>query len=154
MTGSTPADAIAHAINGSAWLYPTANVLHVLGIVLVVGPVLAFDLRVLGVTGAGAVRDAAKVLLPWSVVGLVIAVPAGLVLFGSDSVALLSNAAFRLKLLLLALAAVNAAAFHASGLLRKLQPAEVAPVRLKLHAAASILLWVGVVTGGRMIAYV
>ncbi len=38
MTGSTPADAIAHAINGSAWLYPTANVLHVLGMALVVGP--------------------------------------------------------------------------------------------------------------------
>jgi hypothetical protein len=154
MTGSTPADAIAHAINGSAWLYPTANVLHVLGMALVVGPVLAFDLRVLGITGAGALRDAARVLLPWPLVGLVIAVPAGLVLFGSDSTALLSNAAFRLKLLLLVAAAVNAAAFHASGLLRQQQPGDPVPLRLKLQAAASILLWVGVVICGRMIAYV
>ncbi len=80
--------------------------------------------------------------------------PAGLVLFGSDSTALLSNAAFRLKLLLLTLVAINAPAFHASGLLRGLQPGDRTPARLKVHAALSILLWVGVVACGRMIAYV
>jgi hypothetical protein len=51
-------------------------------------------------------------------------------------------------------AAVNAAAFHASGLLRQQQPGDPVPLRLKLQAAASILLWVGVVICGRMIAYV
>ena len=120
MTGATPAEAIAHAINGSSWLYPAANVAHVLGIVLVVGPVLAFDFRLLGLTRAGSVRDLARALLPWSLVGLVIAVPAGLVLFASDSTALLSSPVFRLKLLLLALAGANAVALHASGALRAL----------------------------------
>ena len=66
----------------------------------------------------GDVRDLARVLLPWSLVGLVIAVPAGLVLFASDSTALLSNPAFRLKLLLLLLAGSNAVTLHASGALR------------------------------------
>lgn len=153
MTGATPAEAIAHAINGSSWLYPAANVAHVLGIVLVVGPVLAFDFRLLGLTRAGNVRDLARVLLPWSLVGLAIAVPAGLVLFASDSTALLSNPAFRLKLLLLLLAGSNAVTLHASGALRSVAAGEV-PLRPKLHAALSVLLWFAIVACGRMIAYV
>ncbi len=153
MTGATPAEAIAHAINGSSWLYPAANVAHVLGIVLVVGPVLAFDFRLLGLTRAGDVRDLARVLLPWSLAGLVIAVPAGLVLFASDSTALLSNPAFRLKLLLLLLAGSNAVTLHASGALRSVGMGGI-PLRPKLHAALSVLLWLSIVACGRMIAYV
>lgn len=153
MTGATPAEAIAHAINGSSWLYPAANVAHVLGIVLVVGPVLAFDFRLLGLTRAGDVRDLARVLLPWSVAGLVIAVPAGLVLFASDATSLLSNPAFRLKLVLLLLAGANAVTFHASGALHA-GALEERPLRPRLHAALSVLLWIAIVGCGRMIAYV
>ncbi|MEO8039331.1 MAG: hypothetical protein ABI794_11210 [Betaproteobacteria bacterium] len=154
MTGPTPGEAIAHAINASSWVYPAANVAHVVGIVLVVGPVLAFDFRLLGLTSAGNIRDLARVLLPWPLVGLLIAVPAGLVLFASESTALLTNPAFRLKLLLLTLAASNAIALHASGVLRGLQDGVPAPLRPKLHAALSVLLWISVVACGRMIAYV
>jgi hypothetical protein len=154
MSTATPADALAHAINGSAWLYPAANVMHVLGFVLVAGPLIAFDLRLLGVTRAGDIRDLARITLPWSLVGFGIALPAGLILFGSDSTALLTNPAFRLKLLLLVLAGVNAAALHASGALKALLPDTPVPLRPRLHAAASILLWVGVLACGRMIAYV
>lgn len=153
MTGATPAEAIAHAINGSSWLYPAANVAHVLGIVLVVGPVLAFDFRLLGLTRAGDVRDLARVLLPWSVAGLVVAVPAGLVLFASDATSLLSNPASRLKLVLLLLAGANAVTLHASGALRSVATGAV-PLRPKLHAALSLLLWIAIVACGRMIAYV
>lgn len=154
MNAATPAEALAHAINGSAWLYPAANVLHVLGFVLVVGPLIAFDLRLLGVTRAGDIRDLAKTTLPWSLVGFGIALPAGLILFASDSSALLANAALRLKLVLLVLAGMNAAAVHASGVLKSLPPGSMVPGRARLHAAASILLWVGVLVCGRMIAYV
>jgi hypothetical protein len=154
MTGATPAEAIAHAINGSAWLYPAANVAHVMGIVLVVGPVLAFDFRLLGLTRSGSIRDLARVLLPWSLAGLALAVPAGLVLFASDSTALLTNPAFRLKLLLLALAGSNAVALHASGALRGLPDGSGVPLRPRLHAALSVLLWLAVIACGRMIAYV
>lgn len=154
MNASTPAEALAHAINSSPWLYPAANVVHVLGVILLAGSLIAFDLRLLGVTRAGDVRDLARVTLPWSLLGFGIAVPAGLVLFGSDSTALLSNGAFRLKLLLLLLAGVNAAALHASGALKTLVPSTAVPLRPRFHAAASILLWVGVIVCGRMIAYV
>lgn len=154
MNAATPAEALAHAINGSSWLYPAANVVHVLGFVLIAGPLIAFDLRLLGVTRAGDIRDLARTTLPWSLVGFGIALPAGLILFGSDSAALLTNPAFRLKLLLLVLAAANAAALHASGALKALLPGTPVPLRPRLHAAASILLWVGVLVCGRMIAYV
>jgi len=154
MTAATPADAIAHAINQVIWLYPLANVAHVIGVVLVVGPTLAFDFRLLGLTRAGAIGDLARVLLPWSLAGLCLAIPAGLVLFAADAAAIMANPAFRLKLLLLALAGSNAVAFHASGALRVASEGPSVPLRPRLHAVASVILWLGVIACGRMIAYV
>jgi hypothetical protein len=155
MNPTTAADAIAQAINASLWLVPAANVMHILGFVLIVGPVLAFDFRILGLTRSGAVRDLARALLPWPIVGALLAVPAGLLLFASESTALLSNGAFRLKLLLLTGAGANAVVFHL-GAYRSAAgggAGEATPGRARLHAGFSIVLWLAILTCGRMIAY-
>ena len=54
-TGTGPAWALAleHSALGETlrqamWLYPIANVLHVLAVVAMVGSILAFDLRLMG----------------------------------------------------------------------------------------------------------
>ena len=68
---------------------------------------------------------------------------------------LVGNRAFVTKMLLLMLAGANAAAFH----LGSFRDAELwdqntsSPPGAKLHALASILIWVGVITCGRFIAY-
>jgi hypothetical protein len=43
----------------SLWLYPLAGVLHVIAIGLLLGSIVAFDVRVLGVAGTVPLRDAA-----------------------------------------------------------------------------------------------
>ena len=155
MTAQTPADAIAHAINASLWLVPAANVAHILGFVLIVGPVLAFDFRLLGLTRNSPVRTLAKSLLPWPFVGALLAVPAGMLLFAADAQALLGNGAFRLKMLLLACTGTNAVAFHLGAYRRAAEAGtgESVPVRARVHAGLSVLLWLGILTCGRMIAY-
>jgi hypothetical protein len=66
-----------------------------------------------------------------------------------------SNPAFQLKLVLLAAAALNAAAFHL-GTFRTViawDRGAPAPSAAKFSAILSLLLWSGVITCGRLLAY-
>jgi hypothetical protein len=146
----------AAAMRDSIWLYPAVETVHIIGFAILVGAVIMFDLRLLGVSKRVPVRMLAQHLLPWSVAALLLIVPAGFLMFSADATTLISNRAFVVKMVLLVLAATNAAAFHL-GSFRSVQLWDLgvkAPRSARLHAAASLIIWLGVVTCGRMIAYV
>lgn len=145
----------------STWLYPLVQVAHIVGFVLLAGAAMLFDLRVLGITSMRgdapvAIRPLGLHVLQWSVVAALLVVPTGVLMFVVDADALIGNRAFVLKIGLLALAAGNAIAFHL-GTGRHwagwAQPDGV-PAGAKLHAAASLFLWIAIIGCGRMIAYV
>lgn len=160
-----PGDSILHAVEKSPlavamrtelWLYPAVEVLHICGFVVLVGAVIMFDLRLLGLSRSLSVRGLAWHLLPWSASALLVIVPTGLLMFSAHAGEFVDNRAFLLKLTLLMLAATNAAAFHV-GVFRtaKNWDCNVAvPVGARLHAAASLALWLAVIACGRLIAYV
>lgn len=146
---------LAQAMRDSMWLYPAVETVHIVGFIILVGAVILFDLRVLGLSKRVPVRMLAGYLLPWGTAALVLIVPAGLLMFSSDAGNLVSNRAFVLKMLLLMLAGTNAAAFH-MGVFRtaaKWDQGMVAPMTARVHAGVSVLLWLAIVTCGRMIAY-
>jgi hypothetical protein len=146
----------ATAMRDSIWLYPAIQTVHIFGFAILVGAVVLFDVRVLGISKRIPVRLLARHLLPWSLAALLLILPTGVLMFASDAVDLVSNRAFVVKMLLLMLAGANAAAFHL-GAFRNAEQWDqdtAAPLGAKLHAAASILIWAGVITCGRMIAYV
>jgi hypothetical protein len=147
---------LGEALRHSAWAYPLVEIFHIAGIVLLVGSVTVFDLRILGFGRQIPVRDLARHTLPWSIGALLLVVPSGLLLFLTDAQSVLQNPAFVLKLGLLALAGLNAAAFHL-GPYQRVKAWEVGqtlPPAARLHAALSLGLWLGVIGCGRMIAYV
>jgi hypothetical protein len=111
--GWVEATALAQAMRGWLWLYPIVEILHILGFVTLVGAAAMFDLRLLGVSKNLPVRALARHLLPWSVAGLILVVPAGLMMFSAHATEFAENGVFLLKLSLIALAGVNAAAFRA-----------------------------------------
>ena len=145
----------------STWLYPLVQVAHIVGFVLLAGAAMLFDLRVLGITSMRgdapvAIRPLGLHVLPWAVVAALLVVPTGVLMFVVDADALIGNRAFVLKIGLLALAAGNAIAFHLGAGRRWAgwaQPDSV-PAGAKLHAAASLFLWIAIIGCGRMIAYV
>jgi hypothetical protein len=146
---------IAEAMRNSMWLYPAVETVHIVGFIILVGAVILFDLRVLGLSRRVPVRMLAGFLLPWGAAALVLIVPAGLLMFSSDAGNLVGNRAFVLKMLLLMLAGTNAAAFH-MGVFRTAHQWDqgvIAPIAARLHAAISLLLWIAIVTCGRLIAY-
>jgi len=143
-------------MKSSTWLFPLVETAHIWGFVILVGSVVMFDLRVLGMAKTISVRALSKFLLPFSLASVLIVVPTGVLLFVTQPMELLANRVFMLKLGLISLAACNALAFHA-GPYRSVAEWDVdtaAPLTARLMTAVSIVIWFAVILCGRMLAYV
>ena len=154
--GALHESSAAAEMRESIWLFPLVETIHILGFTVLVGAVVMFDLRVLGVTKRLPVRGLAQHLLPWSLAGLLLIVPTGTLMFISDAVVLADNPAFQVKMLLLALAMTNAVAFHLGSFrsARLWNQDTAAPIGARIQALASIVIWIAVIACGRAIAYV
>jgi hypothetical protein len=150
----TPAEALSQAIQATGWLLPAAGIAHLWSILLVAGAAILFDLRVLGLGQAAAVRTIARQLLPWSLVGLVVAVPAGLILVAGRPEEILAHPAFPLKMGLLSLIALNAIAFHFGPSSAALAPdARSVPALARVQALVSLCLWLAVLACARALVH-
>lgn len=146
--------AFAETVRDSLWLYPAANLTHLLGLTLLVGSMVLLDLRLLGL--ARRLLPAASLsryLTPFAVAGLALMVASGLVLFSADAGPLITNPVFRLKLLVIAAGIANAVAFRVAWQRRLPGWEERPPLLGRVQAGASLLLWLGAGTAGRLIAY-
>ncbi|MDH4151137.1 MAG: hypothetical protein OEW79_14455 [Betaproteobacteria bacterium] len=147
---------LAVAMRHDLWLYPIVEIFHIVGFVTLVGSIIVLDLRLLGLSKALPVQVLARHVLPWSMGALIVIVPSGLLMFTAHAGDLISNTAFITKMSLLFCAGINAALFHA-GTYRNVAAWDretAIPPAAKLHAAASLLIWVGVLACGRLLAYV
>ena len=134
---------------GSASVYPWANVLHVLGAIMLVGGIGIVDLRIVGAWRRLPLVALSQALVPVAVAGLVLQAGSGVILFAADGRTLASSSVFHVKLVLLALATVNAALFR----LRWRPDAERTSASERLAAGASLVLWLTIAVLGRLIAY-
>ncbi len=144
----------ALAMRANAWLYPAVEIVHIVGFAVLVGAVAMFDLRVLGFGRDLPVRLLARHLLPWSAGSMLLVLPSGLLLFAAEAPDLGANRVFLLKLGLIAVAGLNALAFHGGPYRAAERWQGRAPPRARLHALLSLLLWLAVIVCGRLLAYV
>ena len=146
--------AVGQAMRQSFLLYPLVEILHILGFAVLLGAILTFDLRVLGLGRAIPLEAAARHCLPISVAGFALAVPMGLLLFATEATSISENPAFLFKMSLLVLAGLNMALFHVGPWRRVSSWADgPAPAAARTGAALSAGLWIGVLACGRLIAY-
>ncbi|WP_199192779.1 DUF6644 family protein [Allosphingosinicella deserti] len=152
--------AIADALNdwgvggwarSSPSAYPFANVVHLLGLVMLIGSIGVVDLRIAGLWRAIPLGPLARALIPVAAAGLVILAGSGLILFAADGRALAVSDTFQLKLLLIGAGLANVLLFRL--LRRGRDPAADPTLAVRLAASLSLLIWLGVGTAGRMIAY-
>src|SRR5688500_17980118 len=142
---------LAAGIRQSLWLYPALEIVHITGIVLLVGPALMFDARLLGLSPAISVTALSKHLLPWARRSLfVLIIPSGFLLFITNAVTLAGDPVFWLKLSLLAFAILNAFVFHRFVFNRKVvwDSNTIIPVKAKVNALLSIILWIMIIACG------
>jgi hypothetical protein len=146
---------LAVAMRQWLWLYPIVEIVHILGFVLLVGAAFMFDLRLLGLARGLPVSGLATHLLRWSRLSLWLVMPSGLLMFTAHATEMAVNPAFRLKLLLIAAAGVNAGVFHQVPFrsVAAWDASAPSPPPARAAAVLSLLLWTGVISCGRLLAY-
>ena len=130
------------------WAYPALEVVHIVGIALLLGNLVLLELRVFGRGAALPVKDLARLSLSVALCGFGLAAASGLLMFATQPAELLSNRVFTLKMLLLMLAGCNAAWFHGRRSLARLDGLA------RAQMLASTVVWLAVAACGRWIAYV
>ncbi|HSB40547.1 MAG TPA: hypothetical protein VLK28_01855 [Methylomirabilota bacterium] len=147
--------ALAVAMRQWQWLYPIVEILHILGFVLVVGGAFYFDLRLLGRARSLPVSGLAAHLLAWARAGFGLVAPTGLMMFAAHATEFAVNPAFRLKLILIAVALLNAAAFHRWPFrsVARWDAGARAPAWAGIAAVISLACWIGAIACGRLLAY-
>ena len=103
---------VGTSIRESLWLFPIIETVHIFGIILLVGATSILDLRLMGLTFRDErVSKLAQRFLPWAWAGFIIQVITGLLLFSSEATKMYGNIGFDIKMLLIAVAGINALRF-------------------------------------------
>jgi hypothetical protein len=129
---------------------------HLFGVVLLVGAASVLDLRLIGVAFKDyTVSNVADRFLPWIWAGFLVQLVTGALLFASEATRMYRSDVFRVKMLLLVVAGLNALVFHllAYRSVGRWENDRVAPLSARFAGTLSILLWFGIVGAGRWIAY-
>ncbi len=100
-------------IRESIWVFPIIETVHVLGVAISVGLIMFLDLKL---TGLGMRRIPAAHLMhrlkPWYMLGFGLMMISGALLFWSEAAKLYESFTFRMKVLFLVLAGLNALIFE------------------------------------------
>lgn len=143
-------------IGGSGYLFPVCEVIHVVGLALVIGSISIVDLRLLGLASLRRpVTDLTRQMLPLTWTGFCIAALSGALMFSANATRYVAIGYFQLKFVFLLLAAVNMLIFHVltwkSVTLWDEQPRP--PLMARLAGAVSLCCWIVVVFLGRWVGF-
>ena len=143
------------AIRQSRWLYMTANVTHIIALMIFAGAVAVMDMRMAGALAATSPGDVLKASRRVALIGFAGLVVSGLFLFTAEASHVIVNRVFQFKLGLIALGLLNIALFEVliAPKVKHLPPLTPLPSEARVTAAASISVWIAVAICGRLIAY-
>jgi hypothetical protein len=148
---------VGTSIRESLWLFPIIETMHIFGIILLVGATSILDLRLMGLTFRDeSVSKIAGRFIPWALAGFAVQIVTGSLLFTSEAAKMYGNPGFQIKMILIAVAGINALVFHsiAYQCVGRWEYDPVGPLSARAAGLISILLWFGIVAAGRWIAYV
>ena len=139
------------AVRESRLVYPIVLSTHLACIAVFGGLILLTNLRLLGLALEDIpAADMIRSLRPWKQLGFVIMVTCGVLLGASKASEYLPNPFFQIKMGLLIAIGVHGLYFRRS-VYRTREPIAATPAHVA--AIVSLILWVGVVSMGRWIAY-
>lgn len=139
--------------SGSLLGYPTVLFLHTLGLGTVAGVNGAVALRVLGFGRSVPIQPLDR-LFPIMWLGFIVSALSGLALLVTDPVTRLHQTVFYVKLIFVALAVVNMQMMRSRIFRSPAASDGVLPSNARTLAMASLVLWIGATTAGRLIAYI
>lgn len=146
---------LAQALRHSVWVYPLVNAVHLLGVALLLGAVIPLDLRLLGAWPTVPVDPLWRVLTQTAMLGLVLAVIFGVLLFVTAASEYAGSGLFLVKMLVVVLATLNAVALRsiAGGELSPIGVTGKLPGYVRVAGAVSLLAWITALVLGRLVGY-
>jgi len=129
---------------------------HLLGLTLSVGMIIWMDLRLLGRTmTAVPVSVVYRRIAPWALCGFAVMFVSGALLFAGYATAAYGNVFFRIKLMALALAGINAIAyhFHTERRIVAWDVGTSTPWAARAAGLISLGVWLTVIIAGRAMSY-
>ena len=139
--------------SSSVFAYPFFLFLHAIGMGIVVGFSSVLALRILGFAPRVPLPPMER-LFPVVWVGFWINTASGLVLLASAATTRAVSGVFWIKMVLIALALVNGQQIRKRVFRDPLLENTPVPMRGKALALASLFLWAGAITAGRLMAYI
>ena len=139
----------------SIWLSPLLEIVHFIGLTLVIGCAGVVDLRLLGFMRGVPVAVAMQ-LVPWAIAGFVMNLVSGLLFIGIDPSLYLNSATWWGKVAFLVIAGTNVLVFERSTLAtraRLVAAGSDTTTGMKLVGATSLVAWFMVLVLGRMLPY-
>ena len=139
---------LSDVIRRSVWAYPALETIHIVAFATVFGTLLLLELRVFGAAPSVPLPPLARLAVPVALAAFAVAAAAGVLMLISNATEIAANRAFQVKLALIAFAGANAWWFHRRGSLVRHDGVA------RAQSLLSLLLWLGVITCGRLIAYI
>ena len=149
------ATSLSQYISMSPVLWPVMEMLHFIGLALLIGGAGLIDLRLMGFMKSVPVSAVMQVR-KWAVLGIVINVVTGTLFFIGAPGQYIDNSAWYYKLLFLAVAIVNILVFETRQGKRMLALAagQDTPASFKIAGAVSMGSWLMVLYFGRMLPFI
>ena len=143
---------VAEAIRDSPWIFPTLEIVHLVGLAVLGGTILIVDLRLvgMGLKQLSSAQLAAQVA-PWTRAALAAMLTSGALMFTSEAIDCYHSPPFRVKMVLL-LAATTFMFTVRQRVIRGGTGAS-SPGIERLTGITSLGLWAGVAAAGRAIAF-
>jgi hypothetical protein len=142
------------ALMKDEWSWPIAESIHFVGLTLLFGSIVAWDLRLLGVARQVPIAAFHR-LIPFAVLGFATNAASGSFFLMAYPDQYVYNPAFHLKMFCVLLAGVNVALFYLTVFRRVsiLGPGAHGPLVARLSGGISLVLWTVVIIAGRMITF-
>jgi len=145
-----PYDPATNPLNNNEWSFPLLEIIHIVGFAVAIGTIFMVDLRLIGI---GLRRylpsQLSKDLAPWTLGGLAAVLISGPLIWTSDPNMYLNNGGFQFKMAALLLALVYQYTIH-----RRVAFHDPSPIVGAVTGVVSVALWVSVIAGGILIAFV
>ena len=148
--------AFGTGIRESIWLFPIVETTHVLALALSVGVLIWFDLRLMGWgMKHQPVSQVHKQVMPLATFGFIVMFISGILLFCSEPEKCYSSWFFRIKVIFLVLACINAGIFELTTkkTIEDWDKYPIPPLRARMAGLISIVSWAAVIIAGRATAY-
>ena len=137
------------------WIWPLCEIIHFIGLTLVIGIAGFFDVRLMGFMKRVPVY-AARDLMPLAIAGFLMNLTTGAIFFIGTPHQYVRNVAWWAKVFCLLLAGLNAMFFEKTLGARtmSLGAGDDTPRSAKIVGAVSLISWLGVLYWGRMLPYI